>query len=133
MHQCNRDSTSLVSQPHHTFGWRYLQEHEVSHQKFQQFLPLIGVALLPTLCSYKSLTDQIHLVHIQLHQLRTKKLSLAYFAPANWRSAKPTIQDFVWHHPNARVVIVVVGELYQRQVVLPASLEIKGTSSKHIL
>ena len=49
------------------------------------------------------------------------------------RSTPPTIQFLKRCHPNAGVIAIIIRELYQRKMVIPATYEVNHTRSQHVL
>ena len=53
--------------------------------------------------------------------------------PPNFRPTPFTIQRLKRCHPNAGVIAIIIRELYQGQMIVPATPEVNHTRLQHIL
>ena len=79
------------------------------------------------------LSYPIHLLFGIPDQIRTRGGSLSHLYPTNRRSTWPPIQSLIGHHLYTRLITVVVGEIYQGKVLIPATLEVQDACSQHVL
>ena len=75
------------------------------------------------------LSYPVHLLLGIPDQIRTRGGSLSHLRPTNRRSTWPPIQSLIERHLYTRLITVVVGELCQGQVLIPATLEVQDACS----
>ena len=71
----------------------------------------------------------VHLLRGIPDQIWTREGSLSHLHPTNRRSTWPPIQSLIGRHLYTRLITVVVGELCQGQVLIPATLEVQDACS----
>lgn len=90
------------------------------------------ITLLPTLRCFHLLSNHFDHLSSLLYNLWSKHYTFTGLIPTKRCSTFSTIQRFKRHHSNTRIIIVVIGELYQRQMTVPNTSLLEKTSSQQV-
>src|SRR4030066_433956 len=90
------------------------QKNMVTFLEFNVFSSLIMITFLPTLRCFHLLSYQFDLLSSLLNNFWSHNCTLTSLEPTQRSSASSTIQCLKRCHSNARMVTVVISELYQR-------------------
>ena len=94
---------------------------------------LIGITLLPVLDRFQLTLYHINFVDCLLYNIRALEKSATFFISVLRTPAFSAIKRFIRSHSNTAVVLVVVGELYQRNIFVPGILELNHARSQYFL
>src|SRR4030066_1392688 len=90
------------------------QKHMITFLELKVFPSLIMITFLSTLRRFHLLLYQFDLLRSLLYNFWSQNCTLTSLEPTQRSSASPTIQCLKRRHSNARMVTVVISELYQR-------------------
>ena len=85
-----------------------------------------------TLSGQQILTDLPYLIMGLLYPIRTNQRPLTNDIPTKWGNTPTAIQCFIWSHFDTSLITVVISKLYQRQVILLATLLGEDTRSQQV-
>ena len=93
---------------------------------------VIMITLLTTLRRFHLLLDHLYIFIYLLYNLRSEYNTLSRLIPTQWSSTPPTIQGFIWFHPNTRMETIIIVKLNQRKLVVPRTSLFQHTSPQQI-
>ena len=74
---------------------------------------LICIAFLSVLGCFQIMPDVYNLLLYLLEQFWTKHSHVHWIIPIHWCPTPPSIQIFIWTHPQGCLLYIVISKLYQ--------------------
>lgn len=93
-----RTQFAFLSKYEYTFTRIYLKEYHIRNLKMQFLSLMVSITLLPILCHFQYVPDQLYLVRILLKDKRTFYSSIGDAWPVIWRSTHSIIQSLKGCH-----------------------------------
>jgi hypothetical protein len=103
----------------HTLEWCDSKVDKISHIESDRSPLWVGVTLLSRLGCFQAIADELDLLFGLLDNVGPKYLAFSSLGPVERGTALASIESFKRGHLQTSLIAIVVGELSERQAVLP--------------
>lgn len=116
---------SFQSKLHNVLPRHNLEEYLIPHLKFEGFPHVICITSFSFLSCLYSFLYNLHLFSGNLYQFWINQSLIPYFFSTYKSTTPPFIQGFIGSHSHNSLIVVIVGKIYQWQVIFLITIKIQ--------